>query len=58
MIRGESVSEDARESLSDFLYALKTLEGHVAAGRFTEAKMMQSYVDRIYRSCTDEFRQQ
>ena len=58
MIRGESVSEDARESLSDFLYALKTLEGHVAAGRFTEAKMMQSYVDRIYRSCTNEFRQQ
>lgn len=58
MIRGHNVSEAARESLVEFLYALKTLEGHVTAGQLTEAKMMRSYVDRLYRSCCEEFRQQ
>lgn len=56
LIRGRSVSESARESLAEFLYALKTLEGQVTAGQLTEAKMMRSYVDRLYRSCCNEFR--
>ncbi|MDG1896031.1 MAG: permease [Fuerstiella sp.] len=57
-IRGGRVTDMAEESLTDFLYGLKTLEDHMSAGRIAEAKMMQSYVDRLYRTCRDEFRPQ
>ena len=56
-LRGGTVTDDGRERLQEFLYALDTLEGHMAAGRFTEAKMMRGYVDELYRTCCDEFRQ-
>lgn len=56
MIRGIEVSDDAREGLAEFLYGLKTLEGHMATGQFDDARMMKSYVDRLYRSCCEEFR--
>lgn len=56
LIRGGNVSETNRESLTEFLYGLKTLEEHMQAGRSSEAGMMQSYVDRLYRECCDEFR--
>lgn len=55
MIRGISVTADAKESLTEFLYGLKTLEGHMASGRFDDARMMRMYVDRLYRSCCEEF---
>ena len=57
-LRGGTVTDTSRESLNDFLYGLDTLEQHVTAGRTTEAKMMRSYVDRLYRDCCDEFRAQ
>lgn len=57
MIRGQKVTDAARESLAEFLYGLKTLEEHMASRRFDDAKMMRMYVDRLYRECCDEFRQ-
>lgn len=56
MIRGQEVSSAAKESLSEFLYGLKTLEGHMASQRFDDARMMKIYVDRLYRECCAEFR--
>jgi len=55
-IRGGSVTEDGRESLKEFLYSLETLQQHVRAGRKTEARMMRSYVERLYRKCCEHFR--
>ena len=57
-LRGGEVTDAGRESLKDLLYGLDTLEGHVAGGRVTEARMMRSYVDRLYRNCCQEFRKQ
>ena len=57
-LRGGEVTDAGRESLKDLLYGLDTLEGHVAVGRVTEARMMRSYVDRLYRNCCQEFRKQ
>lgn len=56
MIRGGTAGEAGRESLNELLYALDTLEKHVAAGRTAEAKLMRAYVDRLYRTCCNEFR--
>jgi len=56
IIRGGSVSDAARESLADYLYGLKTMEDHMKAGRASDALMMRSYVDRLYRECCDQFR--
>jgi len=55
-IRGQAVTDAAKESLAEFLYGLKTLEGHMASRRFDDAKMMRVYVDRLYRDCCAEFR--
>jgi len=57
LIRGGSVTEAGRESLQEFLYGLDTLEEHMTSGRIDEAKMVKSYVERLYRTCCDEFRQ-
>ena len=54
-IRGESVTETAEESLSEFFYALNTLDDYMATGRFAEAKMMKRYVEGLYRNCSEEF---
>ncbi len=54
-IRGGSVSNAAEKSLGDLYYGLRTLDEHMAAGRFAEARMMQRYVDQLYRTCCDEF---
>ena len=56
LIRGGTVTDAGRESLSEFLYGLKTYEDHVTAGRTDQAKMMRGYVDGLYRACCDEFR--
>ena len=58
LIRGSGVTDAGRESLAEFLYGLETLEDHMAAGRIAEAKMMRPYVDRLYRTCCDDFRRQ
>jgi len=55
-IRGGSITEEGRENLKEFLYSLETLQQHVRAGRKTEARMMRSYVERLYRKCCDNFR--
>ena len=55
-IRGGTVTDSGREKLAEFLYGLATLQKEVAAGHFREAKMLRSYVDRLYRDCCDEFR--
>lgn len=58
MIRGGSVTDSARESLAEFLYGVETMEDHMKTGRATEAIMMRSYVDRLYRDCCNQFRKQ
>ena len=55
-IRGGSVTDEGREDLREFLYSLETLQQHVRARRKTEARMMRSYVERLYRKCCDNFR--
>ena len=54
LIRGGSISDAGQESITEFLYGLKTLEAHMTAGRMAEAKMMRSHVDRLYRTCCRE----
>ena len=57
LIRGDSVSDSRRENLSEFLYGLDTLEDHITSGRIPEAKMMRTWVDRLYRTCCNQFRE-
>ena len=54
LIRGGSISAAGQESITEFLYGLKTLDAHMTAGRMAEAKMMRSLVDRLYRTCCRE----
>ena len=54
LIRGGSISAAGQESITEFLYGLKTLDAHMTAGRMAEAKMMRSHVDRLYRTCCRE----
>jgi hypothetical protein len=58
LIRGGGVTDAGRESLEEFVYGLDTLEEHMTSGRFGEARMVRSYVDRLYASCCEEFRQE
>ncbi|MCH2202800.1 MAG: permease [Fuerstiella sp.] len=56
LIRGQSMTDGMRETLSELLYGLKVLEGHMANRRFDDAKMMRMYLERLFRECCDEFR--
>ena len=56
MIRGIDVAATGPTSLAEFLDALKTMEGQIADGRTTEVRMMQPYVERLYRNLCDDFR--
>ncbi|MCH2211049.1 MAG: permease [Fuerstiella sp.] len=57
LIRGQSVTDRMRENLSELLYGLETLEDHMASRRFDDAKMMKTYIERLFRECCDEFNQ-
>ena len=57
-LRGRDVSDTGRESLNDLLYGLDTLEQHVAPGHETEAALMIKYMERLYRTCCEEFRKE
>jgi len=56
LLRGGTVTNAGRENLKEFLYGLDMLERQLMSGRVSEAKMTRAYVDRVYRTCCDEFR--
>lgn len=56
LIRTGSVSAKRRECVDEILYSLDTLEDHVASGKFQEAKSLLVYVDKVYRRCRSEFK--
>jgi uncharacterized membrane protein YraQ (UPF0718 family) len=51
LIRRGSVTDEERRQVDELLYGLETLEDYAAAGSFTEAAMMRTYVERVYGNC-------
>lgn len=56
LIRTGEVSAKRRECVDEVLYSLDTLEGHIATGKFQEAKSLLVYVEKVYGRCRTEFR--
>lgn len=55
-IRFGRVDAAQRESVDEVLYSLDTLQEYVLAGRFREAETLTRYVEKVHRSCCQEFR--
>jgi hypothetical protein len=56
LLRGGNVTDAGRECLEELLYGLDVLEEQFMNGRVSEVKMTRAYVERLYRTCCDEFR--
>ena len=56
LLRGGNVTDAGRECLEELLYGLDIMEEQLTNGRASEVKMIRAYVDRLYRTCCDEFR--
>ena len=56
LIRTGEVTDSQRESVDDVLYGLKTIEETLLQGKQKEAKILIGYVEKLHRSCRQQFR--
>ncbi|REJ83652.1 MAG: hypothetical protein DWQ29_12420 [Planctomycetota bacterium] len=58
LIRRGSVTKEEREQVDELLYGIDVLEDYAATDRFTEARAMISFVERVYSDCRREINTQ
>ena len=51
LIRRGQISEEQQEQVDELLYGIEVLEDYAVTHRFTEARAMISYVERVYNDC-------
>ena len=56
-LRFQTVTPRQKESVSELLYSLKTIESYTKTGQFSEAKIMLKYLEKTYKECGNAFRE-
>ena len=55
-LRSGRVESSQQESVSEVLYSLDTLEAYMQSGKYREAQVLITFVDKVYGHCRNQFR--